>query len=167
MINTDYNSSIEGNDVLRWLDKMADESYQRRVLYKAIMDGARVLQKNTKTAFIRKVGDAASHYSKEVGGPFYDGVRIKGDRAYLGARVHIMKDYRMKWFEKGTNERYTGYKIRDGKYERRYNATDSKHSTGRMDALYFFREAREMSEGQIEEAIMKSINNAYQKIQKK
>ena len=157
---------VDSSQVEHWLDKMADEAYQRRVLYKAIMDGAKVLQENTKESFRRKVGEASTHFSKEVGGPFYNGVTLKGDRAYLEGRVAIMKDYRMKWFEKGTAVRTTGYKIRDGVYKRRINKSGSSHSTGRMKPLYFFRDARNSSDKQIEEAITQSINNAYEKIQK-
>lgn len=161
-----YESVVDSSQVEHWLDKMADESYQRRVLYKAIMDGAKVLQENTKESFRRKVGEASTHFSNDVGGPFYDGVMLKGDRAYLEGRVSIMKDYRMKWFEKGTRERFTSYRInKRGEYRKTTNASGTTHSTGKMKPLYFFRDARNNSAGQIEEAITQSINNAYLKLQ--
>lgn len=161
-----YESVVDSSQVDFWLNKMSDETYQRRVLYKAILDGAKVLQENTKASFRKKVGEASTHFSKEVGGPFYDGVMLKGDRAYLEARVSIMRDYRMKWFESGTAERIKGYKIREGNYVKRFGSSSS-HSTGRMKPLYFFREARNSSEAQIEQAITQSINNAYTKLQNK
>ena len=160
-----YEEVIDGEQLQRWLDKMSDENYQRRVLYKAILDGAKVIQTNTKESFRRKMGEASTHFSKDVGGPFYDGVTLRGDRAYLEARVAIMKDYRMKWFEKGTVDRQHGYKYREGSYKRRFNKSGSSHSTGRIKPLYFFRETRQSSEGQMEEAIMNSINNAYKKLE--
>lgn len=160
-----YEEVVDSSELDKFLDKMSDENYQRRVLYKAIMDGAKVLQTNTKESFRRKLGEASTHFSKDVGGPFFDGVTLKGDRAYLEGRVAIMKDYRMKWFEKGTVDRVTGYRNREGKLKKTLNKTGSSHSTGRIKPLYFFREARNSSEGQINEAIINSINNAYQKLQ--
>lgn len=162
---SDYREIIDGEKVEKWLDTMSDSDYQRKVLYRAVMDGGRVLQTNTKDLFRRRMGESSAHNSKEVGGPFYDGVTLKGDRAYLFARVAIMKDYRMKWFELGTNERIHGHKIRKGVYEERVNASGSSHSTGRIKPLYFFRDARNSSQRQIEDAIINSINNAYKKLE--
>lgn len=65
------------------------------------MSGAKVLQQSAQQSFIRKV-DGASHNSPYLKGnkPFYEGVSVKGDKAYCEASVSIMNDFRMKFFEK-------------------------------------------------------------------
>jgi hypothetical protein len=52
------------------------------------------------------MGESANHVSKYIKAPFVDGIVLKGDKAYCEARVSIMKDFRMKFFEKGTEDRY-------------------------------------------------------------
>ena len=73
---------------------------------------------------------------------------MKGDRAYLEARISIMKDFRMKFFEKGTTQRQT---------KKGYNR-------GSMVGKYFFKSAVESSQGSIEAAIQKSIDNSLSKL---
>ncbi len=40
------------------------------------------------------------------------GIKLRVDKAYSEVILHIMGDYRLKWFEKGTKPRYTkGHKV--------------------------------------------------------
>ena len=149
---------INSQQVDDLLNKLNDKDQKNKWLYDAVMSGAKVLQQSAQQSFIRKV-DGASHNSPYLKGgkPFY-----KGDKAYCEASVSIMNDFRMKFFEKGTNERYTnsrkitGYQA-DGKHLKR----DGKgHYTGKITATYFFREARDSSDGAINEAMIQSIDKS-------
>lgn len=132
------------------LDTLDDEDVKRNILYKAVYEGAKILRNNTKQYFKNAVGEVATNYSKYISAPFEDGVTLKGDKAYCEYRVSIMRDFRMKFFEMGTKDRYT----KDGKYR------------GKMEAKHFFKDARNASQSSIEDAILRSIDNAMKKILK-
>lgn len=74
--------------------------------------------------------------------PMTKGVKKNVDSAYATGTVHIMGDYRLKWFEMGTEERFTtGARSR--------NRTDIKKkipaglSRGKIDPERFFKDARD------------------------
>jgi hypothetical protein len=139
---------VDSSQVDNLLDKLDDDDLRRGIIFKAVKAGAKVLQNTTKNYFKSSVGAAASHTSPYIKAPFYEGVIMKGDRAYLEARVSIMKDFRMKFFEKGTTQRQT---------KKGYNR-------GSMVGKYFFKSAVESSQGSIEAAIQKSIENSLSKL---
>lgn len=139
---------VDSSQVDNLLDKLGDDDLRRGIIFKAVKAGAKVLQNTTKNYFKSAVGEAASHTSPYIKAPFYEGVIMKGDRAYLEARVSIMKDFRMKFFEKGTNQRQT---------KKGYNR-------GSMMGKYFFKNAVDNSQGSIEAAIQKSIENSLSKL---
>lgn len=139
---------VDSSQVDDLLNKLDDDDLRRGIIFKAVKAGAKVLQETTKNYFKSAVGAAASHTSPYIKAPFYEGVVMKGDKAYLEARVSIMKDFRMKFFEKGTQQRQT---------KKGYNR-------GAMVARNFFKSATEASQGSIEAAIQKSIDNSLKKL---
>ena len=154
---------INSQQVDDLLNKLNDKDQKNKWLYDAVMSGAKVLQQSAQQSFIRKV-DGASHNSPYLKGnkPFYEGVSVKGDKAYCEASVSIMNDFRMKFFEKGTDERYTksrkitGYKS-DGKHLKREG---EGHYVGKIEATYFFKTARDNSDAAINEAMLQSIDKS-------
>ena len=137
-----------------------------KIIYKAVWAGAKRLQQNTKDAFVRKFGAAANNISKYIKAPFKDGVIAKGDKAYCEVRVSIMKDFRMKFFEKGTNERYIKQKSHsDYKRKRKITNTGKANYRGRINALHFFKEARGNND-EINNAMINSIENSLKKYEK-
>ena len=154
---------INSQQVDDLLDKLNDKDQKNKWLYDAVMAGAKTLQQSAQQSFIAKV-DGASHNSPYLKGgkQFYEGVSVKGDKAYCEASVSIMNDFRMKFFEKGTDERYTksrkitGYKS-DGKHLKREG---EGHYVGKIEATYFFKTARDNSDAAINEAIIQSIDKS-------
>ena len=70
------------------------------------------------------------------------GVKLKADKAYTEISVHIMGDYRLKWFEKGTKPRKTkGHKITGYNRSRRIRSGKGGNR-GSIRPLYFFKDAR-------------------------
>ncbi len=156
---------IDSNGIDNILNKLSDEQVKNNILYKAIYRGAKVLQGTAKSFFKNAVGEAANHTSKYIKAPFYDGITVKGEKAYTEVRVSIMKDFRMKFFEKGTTDRYikqtSHSNISKG---RKQKNTGKSNYRGRMTATHFFKNAREASENTVNNAIIESINRALEKL---
>ena len=85
----------------------------RKIYNTAIRKAAKSLSDKTKEQLVSAIGnDKATRPSKKYGLQLIKGIKTRIDKDYLEAKVHIMGDYRLKWFEKGTKERVTkkGYK---------------------------------------------------------
>ena len=160
---------IDSREVDQLLDNLADTDLMNKIIFEAVKAGAKVLQENTKKSFRAEMGGVASNISRYTRKPFEDGVIVSTDKVYVEAKVSIMGDHRMKWFEKGTQDRYTkGRKIvgYSGTKRNRLQREGKGHYTGRIDGNNFFRKARSSSETAIEDAIKQSINNALEKLNK-
>lgn len=160
------NVQIDSAQVDNLLDKLMDDELKRNILFKAVKEGAKVLQDNTKKSFRSVMGAAASKPNSWNGKAFSDGITLKADKAYCEAVVSIMGDYRLKFFEKGTKQRRTkGRKIVGYASNGRNLKREGKgHYTGAIKAKYFFKDARNQSETAIDEAMIKSIQTALNKL---
>ncbi len=155
---------IDSTSVDRLLDTLDDPEVKNKILFDGIIAGAKALQQTTKNYFRQKVGEAATHYSRYIQKPFEDGIIVKTDKSYCEAKVSLMGDHRIKWFEKGTQDRYTkGYKITGYTTRHRAVREGKGHWTGKMTGLYFFKDARQDTNA-INDAITQSINNALNKL---
>ena len=83
--------------------KLDDDELKNKILYDAVMSGAKTLQQAAQQNFRKELGAAASHPSPYLKGnkPLYEGVSVKGEKAYIEASVSILNDFRLKFFEKG------------------------------------------------------------------
>lgn len=121
----------------------------REVITKALRKGANVLVKNTRTN-LESTGVKISNDMKK-------GVKAKVDKAYLEAKVHIMGDYRLKWIEKGTKERYL---------KKKTNKFGDKIRRGKMPkdgGKFFFKKALS-NLTDVEEAIDETLDNFVEKL---
>lgn len=73
-----------------------------------------------------------------------DGIKASVAQDAESAKVHIMGDFRLKWFELGTKERYT----KKGYYR------------GRMQPTYFFKKAKESTESEISETLQENLRQS-------
>lgn len=153
---------INSTQVDQLLDQLADQATANKIIFDAVKAGADTLRASTVNYFRSAMGDAADHISKWTNRPFFMGVITSTDKSYLEAKVSIMGDHRMKWFEKGTAQRATkGRKITG--YNRNKAIRQGKgHNTGSITGKWFFRTATQNTN--IDEAITTSINNALQKL---
>lgn len=160
---------IDSADVDRLLNSLSDTDLINKILFDAVKAGARVLRDNTKQSFRSEMGGVASNVSRFTRKPFEDGITMKSDRNYSEAKVSIMGEPRLKWFETGTQDRYTkGRKIvgYSGTKRNRLQREGKGHWTGRIKENHFFKKARSSSETAIDDAIKQSINNALEKLNK-
>lgn len=124
-------------------DRLLKEDAQK-ILFKAITAGAKELQTLTKQQLLIRVPNADSSMIK--------GVRVKKDTTYNEVKVHILGDYRLKWFEKGTKPRYT-----KGRFDTK------KSYRGAMKGVNFFRNSRN-NEAAIADAISETLTKELNKI---
>lgn len=155
--------TIDKQTVDELLAKLSDSEQKNKWLYEAVMSGAKALQQAAQQSFKQTLGEAASHTSPYIKGqkPFYEGVSVKGDKAYIEASVSIMNDYRMKFFEKGTADRQTKGRKITGYIDAHHLKREGKgHYTGKITATNFFRSARDNSQSQVEQAMTDSLNKS-------
>lgn len=128
------NVIVDDSQVTNLFDKLSDEN-RSTILFKALKKGAKALQETTQTNLRSAMGSSANS--------MVQGVKLKADKAYSEISVHIMGDYRLKWFEKGTKIRKTkGHKITG--YDKRQRVRSGKGGNrGAIKALYYFRKARQ------------------------
>lgn len=76
-----------------------------------------------------------------------------------------MGDYRLKWFEKGTNERYTkGHRVTGYSDSRHLRRTGQGGYRGKIVAEHFFQSAR-ADEESVYNSIVSSITDSLNRIQ--
>ena len=159
-----FKLDIDSGQVDDLLSLLDDDEIKRNVLFKAVKAGGKVLQTTAKDYFKQRMGESANHVSKYIKAPFVDGVVLKGDKAYCEARVSIMKDFRMKFFEKGTEDRYIKQKGHSDLQRGRHQTNTGKPNyRGRITGKWFFKDARTNSDSQINEAMIKSIDNSLKR----
>jgi len=82
------------------------------------------------------------------------GVRANVWKSGQGAKVNIMRDFRLKFFEMGTSQRSTGNKTTKRK----------AHNTGRITKRPFFATAKQQTEKQIFDDMDKTISHNILKV---
>ena len=124
--------SIKDSPVMSALRDIED-SLKSGAVITALEKGAEVLQAETRTQLRRKLGPGATSTLRRKK-PMEKGVSLVVDREHGEVRVSILGDFRLKWFERGTEERYTRVSRRRKGSAKRYR--------GRIEALRFFESAR-------------------------
>lgn len=158
---------IESTEVDRFLDNLDDDKNRQNIVYKGLVSGAKLLQGVTQQYFKNAMGESANHQSKYIRLPFYEGVTLKGDKAYLEVRVAIMKDFRMKYFEKGTTDRYIKQKSHSNPNKKRYvKDTGKPNYRGHIEGKWFFKDARNASASGVEHATKVEMDYQIMKLMK-
>ena len=130
------------------LFKRLDSKDQKKAMKSALRKAASILVKKTKSNLkqvVRNTNVPSGKYKKVL----QKGIQSKVAKDANEAEVHIMGDFRLKFFEKGTQQRVTkGYKITgyDGKNLVREGKGSNK---GKIEAKYFFKKAQDETEKQI------------------
>lgn len=133
------NSNVDYSEVLNLFNQLEGEK-RDKILFKALKSGAEVLKRNTQINLNTALGTATTQQLD-------NGVRIASDKKDNQVKVHIMGDYRLKWFEKGTKQRLT----------------KAGASRGSIKPMNFFRNARQ-AEGEINNAVIQSIDEQLKSI---
>lgn len=137
---------------------------RNEAIYKALVKGGEALVKETKEQLRKELPRGATS-GKRYGDALEKGVKLQKDKHYDEVKVHIMGDYRLKFFELGTADRYTRKSrklLRNDDSFRKSGGTQGINGyRGKIDAKHFFQQARENDTPIIEEIIetlQKEIN---------
>lgn len=143
--------TVDASQVLRMFSEL--NSRQQKNVYKnALRKAGRILQKETKTQLRSVVGKAINHKNRWNGKTLGNGVKMKVDKEATEAKVHIMGDFRLKFFEMGTSAR-----------QLRKNGANR----GRMNASHFFRTAKYNKERAIFDNINQMVEESITRIANK
>ena len=142
------NVTVDDSKV-RNLFQALDEDSRKRILFAALKAGGNKLAEQTKLQLRSKLGAGATSPNRWNGKTMESGIRVKGDKDYCEVAVNVMGDFRLKFFEKGTN----------------FRQTKKKANRGKIRALYFFQSARSKAD-EIEGIINSSISESLKRISK-
>lgn len=131
-------------------------------MFTALKKGGKALQNETKLQ-LRQVVSNTRKPNKWNGKSLEDGVRVKANTVYQEVMVHILGDFRLKFFEKGTKDRYTKIhkdKLSTSQYINQLKKSDKSRFRGKITASHFFRRARQ-NEEVIQEAVFKELDKQF------
>lgn len=148
------------NDAVKIDARQVDAMLQRlnkNAVDDCVFEGVRAvsnaLKADTQKTLLSRMPAAKS--TKKTSKPMSEGVQNKHRRDYLESTVHILGDYRLKWVEGGTVDRFTGkrnvYDKVTGGFtgtrrtiaKRRGGKKNVVRYTGRMKAINFFADTRQ------------------------
>lgn len=126
-----------------------DSKKQKKVHRAALKKATGILVRETKKNF-RKVVKNPNSRNKWNGKTFSSGIKSSVNKEVTEGKVHIMGDFRLKFFELGTATRY--------------KKTRGRPSTGSIKAHYFFKKAREAKESEISNSMNDIITKSILRI---
>jgi hypothetical protein len=177
--------TVDTGEALRMFKELESKN-QKKAHSTALRRGANILLRETKKnirlwvktdgshSLWRKRGAQRKKKNGEVMKPMEYGVKTRVDKEATEAKVHIMGDYMLKWFELGTKPRFRSrkklymFKRHDyGKrwYWRRDGGKDIP--TGQIQPAYFFRKARDAKEKEIEGSMERILAESIMKVHKR
>lgn len=150
-----------------------DKKHRRRVFRNTMNEGGRKLVNATKRN-LRNVQTASGKLNtksknKWNGKTLEQGVKYRTNRDNTSVTVNILNDFRLKFFEMGTSDRYAGARYRGGKY--RQQRGTRKAFRGRIREYRFFEQAIKEEAPKIsksfQETAVKHVNRVNQKYRSK
>lgn len=147
------------------LDKIFEnlsEENRNKAMINSLKEGANVLKENTQQNLIKKLGSGATSTVKYKK-PMTEGIGITAEKDYLEVVVSILRDFRLKWFEMGTKERYRKIRGINSKGKKYVKHDEKGGYTGFITGTHFFKEARENT-SPIEEAIIRAMEAEINKL---
>lgn len=140
-------NSVDTKQVLKMFAEL-DSKKQKKVHRTALRSATGILVRETRRNF-RKVVKKSNSRNRWNGKTFSSGIKSSINREATEGKVHILGDFRLKFFELGTKER-------------RKRKTGAK--TGRISASYFFKKARESKEEEISNSMNSIIEQSIKKV---
>lgn len=147
-------------------------SKQQKQSYRnALRRAANILAKETRIQLRNHLGKAANSKNWWNGKAMTAGIKVNADRGGEEAKVHIMGDFRLKFFEMGTKARYTTGRNRASVRGKNPLRRQSKAAyRGTIKAFHFFQTAKRNKEKEIfdslDQLIGESIQRTYNKRRK-
>lgn len=154
------NVEIYAKDAINMLSGL-----DQKLRNKAYRDGIRwslnIVKKETIKNIRKRLGKSVTRHKDKYGKTLESGVKTSINRKVDGGKVHIMANYKLKWFELGTSERYNMRNKQKGKYLKKYRRT------GKITPMWFFRDAYTSKEKEVFNTLEQNIAKAIKKINDK
>lgn len=167
-----FDIEMKTQEVEEYFSKLSNKDLVRGIITYALLQGGWALKRIAEQGFRRKLGEAADHPSKYNGGrPFYDSISVSKNDGDVKVSM-LNNDYRMKWFETGTVERYVGqkkhtdYSRKKKIYTKNTGKANYRGSISKDKYGGWFASARRDGESEVMGTIIRSIDNAMQKIER-
>ncbi len=164
------NSTLEIKD--QAVKKMFDELQgreQKKVYKRSVSAALNIVKRKTISNLAGKLSPGAITRKDRYNNTLKKGIRTKVYKDTKSGVIHIMGNYKLKWFELGTNYRYNKKKKRGYRVGGKNVSTLLKKMryTGSIPAYHFFKAAKQSTENQIFSNIEKIIAESIVKINKK
>ena len=152
MSNDSANYSVDSREVIN-LFKDLDYKNQKKSYKQALRKSANILAREARKQLKQKMGNSANRKTTKYG-PLIKGIKAKVARSAKSAKVHIMGDFRLKFFELGTAPRYL---------RRKHNFA----YRGKITANHFFKSARQNKEQAAKDSLISNLEESIRKINAK
>lgn len=164
---------IDVRQVQRVLDSLNSEN-NREALFEGVRAVSNAIKEDAKRNLRRDVRGADG--TARTGKPMSEGVQNKHRREYIESTVHILGDFRLKWFESGTQDRYNGKRnvydkltggftgLRRTIVKRRTESSRKRavRYTGRIKGVRFFADARNSTD--VDDVMTRAITKKLEEI---
>lgn len=134
-----------------------DERLRKKTFKTALTKSANILKKQALSNLSSIVKDV--NKVDKWGNSFKKGITVKVSKKGMAAKVHIMKNFKLKFFELGTDERETTTFRRKKLKKVRY--------TGKIKAYKFFTLAQQQAERQCFDSLQQHLIDVITRINKK
>ncbi len=143
--------SVDAKQVLKSFADLTGKE-QKKAYRNALRKAANILVKETKSKFRGIVGRKFNSRNKWNGKTLGSGIKLRVAKEATEVKVHIMGDFRLKFFEKGTSVRTL-----------RKNGANR----GSMKSYYFFKQAKSGKEQEIFSSLDSLITESINRVAKK
>lgn len=141
---------------------------QKQVHRNALRRAANILVRETRSQLKAKLGRKANSRNWWNNRTLASGIKSNADKEGKEAKVHIMGDFRLKFFEMGTDSRKTSgsnrASVRGKTPLRRQKKAASR---GRISSMQFFKTAKKNKEKEIFDSLDKLISESIQRVNNK
>lgn len=156
---------LDATDVLSMYSEF-DLKKRKQVYRTATRNALNIVKKQTLQNLKGVINPSMINKKDKWGNSFRNGITIKIYKSGKGGVIHIMKNFKMKFFELGTEKRYR--KVKGLSKVRKFFRKDAKGGyTGQIKKYSFFSKAKEQKESEVFNSINRLISTSIKKINDK
>ena len=155
------NIEVDSRNVLKMFAELSNKN-QKKVHRIALAKALSILVKEARSTLKGVIRKSIYSKSKKTGRSLASGIKYRINKEATEGKAHILGDFRLKFFELGTNIRFNKQKGRIKLKAKRY--------TGNIKPTNFFTTAKQQTQQQVFDSIKKNmedtiikINNKYKK----
>lgn len=141
------NIEVDSRNVLKMFAELNSKN-QKKVHRIALAKALSILVKEARSTLKGVIRKSIYSKSKKTGRSLASGIKYRINKEATEGKAHILGDFRLKFFELGTKERY---RKNGGK-------------TGTIKASYFFRTARQNKEALISSSMNNIISESIKRV---